>query len=255
MAFGIVVGVVGPASAAPSLKVKPNTGLNDGQTVTLDVSGFSVTSSTLFGAVECTHGSIQLIDCDIADTLESTVQSTGTFTFSYNVVRHIVTPNSGPVDCALPRSCSIVVQPEDLSAAAAAPVEFTAPKADLRVLKVRLIHPVRPGEPVEVDATVVNGGRTPTTFDVVDIGSPGLLVVSATCAGAGRSAGPASCVYTPADAAVHQHVTTRFTLQFEAGASGLAQDRVCVHDENANNVDFHRRNNCAQVNIPIRGSS
>jgi hypothetical protein len=251
MALGAAIVAAAPVAAAPTLAVTPHTGLTDGQAVSLAASGFSFTSDTPVGAAECTRGSVAISSCDLADTFTSTTASTGTFTFSYNVTRHIVTPDSGAVDCAVPKSCEIAVRPIDLSAVAIAPIEFTAPRVNLRVLNARLVHRVLPGEPVEVRATVVNGGPLPTSFVVTDSPGTGLTDVAVTCAGNGQTPGPGSCAYSPADAPVHQRVATVFTLQVAAGVVGPVIDQVCVHDQNANDVDIRPRNNCRQVTIRL----
>jgi hypothetical protein len=237
------------------LVVTPNTGLADGQTVTLDASGFSISNAITVGAVECTRGATFPSGCDVADTLQSAVEGTGVFTFSYNVVRHIVTSDAGAVDCAVPKACEIAVAPSNLSGMAFAPIEFAAPRVNLRVLNVRLIHRVQPGEPVEVRATVMNAGPAPSGFVVTDSPSTGLTDVGATCAGNGQSPGPGSCAYSSADAPVHQQVMTVFTLHGAAGIAGRFVDQVCVHDQNANDVDVHPRNNCKQITINLRSSS
>jgi hypothetical protein len=251
LALGAAVVAAAPASAAPKLVVTPSTGLTDGQTVTLDVTGFNTTGN-IVGASECATGPVLLSSCDVADTLQVTTPNTSSFTFSYTVTRHIVTTDNGAVDCAVPHSCQIAVQSIDLdNVIAHAPIEFTAPRVNLRVSNVRLIHPVLPGEPVEVRATVVNAGPEPTSFVVTDAPATGLTDVGVTCAGNGQSPGPGSCAYGPADAPVHQKVATVFTLQVAAGVAGPLVDQVCVHDQNANDVDVHPRNNCKQVTIGI----
>ncbi len=118
--FRIIIGValIGLASVVlatpagalgPTIAVSPSTGLADGQTVTVTAGGFTIPTPTFIGIEECSTQAKAPYEND-CDTSTATIfeVTTDNYTQSYDVVRHITTPNEGAIDCALPDACEIL---------------------------------------------------------------------------------------------------------------------------------------------------
>jgi hypothetical protein len=109
LASGMIVGLGGPASAAPSITVTPNSDLKDGQVVTVTVSGFSPkapvaigvckTGRPLKGAGDCGRtkdGHSQLTEAD----------ASGSATAKITIVRGSLANTTPPVEECPPCSMS-----------------------------------------------------------------------------------------------------------------------------------------------------
>jgi hypothetical protein len=239
---------VPPAGAAgPMITVTPNTGLTDGQVVTVTASGFTFAVPFYAGIEECTLGTPSVATCDPSTTTIISV-STDDYTSPYTVHRDINTTNSGAVDCAVPNSCEIhsgdIAGQQD----ATAPIAFTAPLVDLSISRIRSISHVKPGDPVEVRVRSLNGGPASTTWSLTQTVGSGLESTGEKC-GAKGVAGPNGCAYT---AKVGRAVNTVLELMAMPGFAGPTTDTVCVHDQNSNDADPNPSNNCATVTVTVR---
>jgi hypothetical protein len=262
--FRIIIGValIGLASvvlatpagaSGPTITVSPNTGLADGQTVTVTASGFTIPTPTFIGIEEC---SIQAKapyenDCDTSTATFFEV-TTDNYTESYNVVRHITTPNEGAIDCAVSDTCEILsggAYP-DTSQEASAPIGFTAPPADLNLENARLVHKVKPGEPVEVKIRAANDGPSSTNWVIVQTTKAGFVPSSAAC-GRGDVESINECTYAAARAKVGHTVRATFSLEVPVGYSGRATDTVCAMDTNGTDVDPIPGNNCVTLTVTV----
>ena len=86
----------------PSLSAHPSTGLLDGQSITVNGSGFG--ANVTVGTVECRTGATTQSGCDF-DTLTVVIASgAGAFTEHYRAVRQI-SVGTATIDCAKPHSC------------------------------------------------------------------------------------------------------------------------------------------------------
>jgi hypothetical protein len=239
---------VPPAGAVgPMITVTPDTGLTDGQVVTVVASGFTFAVPYYAGIEECTLGPPSVATCDPSTTTILSV-STDDYTSPYTVHRYIDTTNSGPVDCAVPNSCEIhsgdIAGQQD----ATAPIAFTAPQVDLSISRVRSISRVKPGDPVEVRVRSLNEGPASTTWSLTQTVGSGLETTGEKCGGKGI-AGPNGCTYS---VKVGHAVNTVLELTALPGFAGPTTDTVCVHDENSNDADPNPSNNCATVTLTVR---
>jgi hypothetical protein len=109
-ALGMVVAgaVPGGAVAGPSVTVVPNTGLVDGQTVTVSGSGLTPGPSQV-GIVECDPTSYaQNVPCDLSTVQFVNLGADGSFTTT-QVVRKTITTSFGTFDCGVPGTCLLAV--------------------------------------------------------------------------------------------------------------------------------------------------
>ncbi len=87
------------AQVAPSVVVSPSTGLVDGQTVSVEATGFPPT--TTLAVIECQPGATTATECDIAASELFTSDASGQLTVDYATARLIFTEARGRVDCAI----------------------------------------------------------------------------------------------------------------------------------------------------------
>jgi hypothetical protein len=241
------IAVVPAGASGPMITVTPNTGLTDGQVVTVVASGFTFAVPDYAGIEECTLGPPSVATCDPSTTTILPVASDD-YTSPYTVHRYIDTTNSGLVDCAVPNSCEI--HSGDIAAQqdATAPIAFTAPQVDLSIIRARSITHVKPGDPVEVRVRSLNRGPASTTWSLAQTVGSGLETTGEKC-GAKGIAGPNGCAYS---SKVGHAVNTVLELVALPGFAGPTTDAVCVHDENPNDADPNPSNNCATVTLTVR---
>jgi hypothetical protein len=244
------VALATPAGASgPAIAVTPNSDLADGQTVTVTASGFTIPTPTIIGIEECSTKATSpyVNDCDTSTATFFSV-TTGNYSESYSVVRHITTPNEGFIDCAVPNACEILsggAYP-DTSQEATAPIGFTGPPADLNLENAKLVHRVKPGEPVEVKIKAANDGPTATNWTIVQTSNPGFVASSVAC-GKGDVESVNECTYAANQAKVGHTVRATFSLEVPVGYSGHATDTVCLVDTNATDVDPNPADNCVTL--------
>ena len=87
------------------VRVTPNKGLHDGDTVTVTASGFA--PGATLSIVECDGSAVKVGDdaCDLGTSsfingTDLTADAHGNLTATYAIKRHITTPKNGPLDCA-----------------------------------------------------------------------------------------------------------------------------------------------------------
>jgi hypothetical protein len=256
--LGAFIATLVPCASAgaigPTVTVMPNSGLSDGQVVTVAGSGFTIPTPTVFGIEECVLGAVAPYaqQCDTSTATEF-LSNTDNYSMTYSVQRHITTPDSGTIDCGVANSCEILSGEAfgDVGPLASAPINFAAPQVDLAILRVRSISRVLPGQPVEVKVKAANEGPTPTTWDVVQTVVAGLIPVSAGCQRS-RVEGASDCMYSSTYPKIGHSVKSVFILSVSPGFVGVASDQVCVHDENSNDADPNPANNCGTVTIVVR---
>lgn len=121
---GAVVLGASPAFAAPAVTVSPNTGLTNGQSVTISGTGFSAGASV--AALECKFPPAGASSCDLG-TLKNpfaTADMSGNITGTYTVKQNITVGGSA-FDCASsPTACTIVVAKLDQSETALGSIAF-----------------------------------------------------------------------------------------------------------------------------------
>jgi hypothetical protein len=151
----------------PALSATPDTGLADGQTITVTGTGFS--ANTGIGMVECEPGAIGPDQCDLSTLLELTSDGSGDFTTPYTVARILNVSNgdgtSTQIDCATAACMIGAADISDYSVAAGTPLSFN-PSLPLE-LTGTLNHKgtVRPRAGVATISGTVTCA-TPTTVDV-----------------------------------------------------------------------------------------
>jgi hypothetical protein len=222
--------------------------------VTVSATGFTLATPTIIGIEECALGAQPpyVPDCDTSIAAPFLV-NTDDYSESYTAVRHIVTPNAGVLDCAVPNTCEILSGGAfpDTSQEASAPIGFSAPMVNLSIVNAKLKHRVKPGEPVEVRVHAANEGPVSTTWTVSQSGSAGLVPVGASC-NRGTERSPSECVHGLSDVKVGHATRDAFTLQSAPGFAGVATDTVCVKDTDANDVDPVPSDNCVTVSTTVR---
>lgn len=161
--------------ATPSVTVTPSTALDDGQQVTLQVSGYP--PSTFLGSAQCTATPVGLQDCD-ADTIRLAVaDASGNATLTRSVSRYIVTASDGVVDCAV-EACYVGVATQNLTLGTSAPISFSGNPPVSSGLGIELGSPAfvsgDPTGPVTVPATLTCASAATVNVEfVVDQGASG----------------------------------------------------------------------------------
>jgi hypothetical protein len=243
---------VTPAGAiGPFITVTPDSGLIDGQVVTITASGYTFAVPDVVEIEECTPTSLLTASrCD-ASTLKSFSSSVDDFSTSFTVKRHIVTSDSGMVDCGVPLSCYLVAANVEATDNVSVPMNFKATLVDLSILRARSIRRVNPGDPVEVRVRAANEGPAPTTWEVDQTIGPGLAFAGESCHGV-TVVGSNDCLYSPTSSKVGHAIKTVFSLYSLPGFAGPTTDQVCVRDENLNDADPNPSNNCMTVSVTVR---
>jgi len=114
-----------PAGATPLLTVTPNTGLLDGQSVSVSASGY--TPGAGLAVLECTTGASSESDCDLSTVAYVNADASGAVSTTYGVFRVIFTANDGAgVDCAPSQCVLVVANIGDQTEAASAALGFDA---------------------------------------------------------------------------------------------------------------------------------
>ena len=250
-----VVALSSPAGAiGPTLTVTPNSGLTDGQVVTVAGSGFTIAPDVI-GTVECSLGAVAPYPpmCDGSTLSVFLWNGPGSnYSTPYTVQRHITTADAGAIDCAVPNTCEILsggAYP-NTSELASAPINFTAPQVDLAIVRARSISRVLPGQPVEVKVRAANEGPAQTAWDVVQTVGPGLTPVSAACHRS-RAEAASDCMYSSAYPKVGHAAKSVFTLSVSPGFAGATTDTICARDENANDADPNPGNICKTISLTV----
>jgi hypothetical protein len=244
-----------PAGAiGPTVTVTPNSGLTDGQLVTVAGSGFTIAPDVI-GTEECSLGAVAsyVQHCDGSTLAVFLWNGPGSdYSTSFTVQRHITTTDAGAIDCAVPDKCEILsggAYP-DTSELASDPISFTAPQVDLSIVKVRSITRVLPGQPVEVRFRAANEGPAATTWDVVETAGSGLTPISAGCQRS-QVADPGDCTYSSTSPKVGHSVNGVFTVSTSPGFAGVTTDEICARDENTNDADPNPANGCMTISLTV----
>jgi hypothetical protein len=83
-------------AAAANITVTPSTNLVAGQAVNVSGNGFNPDAS--LASAECKAGPVTTSDCDLSNTVLTTADGTGAYSFGFTVQTFLNTAN-GPVDC------------------------------------------------------------------------------------------------------------------------------------------------------------
>ena len=112
-----------PAGAAPLLNVSPNSGLVDGQQVSVSASGY--TADAQLAVIECSTGATSQDDCDLSTVMIASADGSGNLSTTYSVFRQSFSANNqAGLDCA-PSNCVLVVANiTDQTEAASVPLAF-----------------------------------------------------------------------------------------------------------------------------------
>jgi hypothetical protein len=121
-----VAGVAAACHGGPHVSVTPNTGLVDGQTVTVRGSGYAPGSS--LGIVQCPTGADSIDDCDGRTAHSFSADAAGNYVQSLTVLRVIRRSSIGEeTDCAVPGSCIVAsVYIHGFQGLATAPIQFAS---------------------------------------------------------------------------------------------------------------------------------
>jgi hypothetical protein len=153
----------------PALAATPDTGLADGQTITVTGTGFSADAG--IAMVECEPGATGPDGCDLQTLLEDQSDGSGDFTTPYSVTRVISIPSATnpdvttSLDCATQACFLGAADISDYSVSAFTPLSFN-PKLPL-LLTGTLDHAgtVRPRSGIAAISGTVTCA-SPTTVDV-----------------------------------------------------------------------------------------
>ena len=249
------VALSSPAGAiGPSVTATPNSGLTDGQVVTVTGSGFNIAPDVI-GTIECSLGAAApyTASCDGSTLAVFLWNGPGdSYSTPFTVQRHISTTDADVLDCAVPNTCEILsggAYP-NTSELASAPINFTAPQVNLSILGARSITRVLPGQPVEIKVRAANEGPAQTAWDVEQTVGPGLTPVSAACHRS-RAVGASDCTVSRTQPKVGHAVRGAFTVTASPGFAGTTTDTVCARDENGNDADPNPANNCLTVSLTV----
>ncbi len=153
----------------PALSANPDTGLADGQTVTVNGTGFS--AHMTIGMVECEPGATGPSQCDLSTLLEIFSDGSGDFTTPYSVTRDLTIPDpsnpnaSTQIDCAKVACFLGAADVSDYSVAASTPLSFNPALPLLLTGTVNHKGTVRPHTGVAAISGTVSCAL-PTTVDV-----------------------------------------------------------------------------------------
>jgi len=153
----------------PALSAEPDTGLADGQTVTVTGTGFSAHAE--IGMVECEPGATGSGQCDLSTLLEVFSDGSGDFTAPYSVTRDLTIPDpTNPteptqIDCAKEACFLGAADVADYSVAASTSLSFNPALPLLLAGTVNHKGTVRPRAGIaEISGTITCA--KPTTVDV-----------------------------------------------------------------------------------------
>ncbi len=135
------IAFVVPTPTTPSVTVSKNSGLKNGQTVTVTGSGFTPGDSVY--AVECLKGATGQSSCDLTTATAITVNTDGTLpSTSFKVVTGAVASGTCGTTAANARNCVIAVANISGGDAGEAPIAFAvgAAKRSLRVAPALNLH-------------------------------------------------------------------------------------------------------------------
>lgn len=123
-AAGLVVAVgLTACNTGPAVSVTPNTGLVDGQVVTVTGSGYAPNSSV--GMVQCVAGADSIDDCDGRTATSHSADANGGYVKPltvYKVIRHNIDETT---DCSVPGNCIVAgVYIHGFQGLATAPITF-----------------------------------------------------------------------------------------------------------------------------------
>jgi hypothetical protein len=113
-----------PAWAAPSISVDPSTDLADRQVVDVTGTGYPPDSEVGVGVVMCEPDPASFSDCDLDNFRTPGTSSSGSFSTTFDVRRHIQT-DGGTRDCAsAPGACVLLAASPGFDLRATAPLSF-----------------------------------------------------------------------------------------------------------------------------------
>jgi hypothetical protein len=135
----------GPASAATAVSVTPNVNLKDGDTVSVNATGF--TANANLAVIECDTSATSIDNCDVSTALFTNADPTGALTTDYNVFRTINTTADGTLDCA-PTNCVLAV----------ANIDNPDPSTEANGQVLNFDASIPPPPPLTVDVTVNKTG-------------------------------------------------------------------------------------------------
>jgi hypothetical protein len=132
----LVAGFASPAAAAaPTITVKPNHKLVDGQTVSVSATGFL--PNTDMAIVMCPTSTISPSDCDLNTVVIASTDGNGAYSdVPYNVARTL----SDGTDCVTNNGCYIGTQALDATGKTASTLVKFDPSVPPFVLNVRVDH-------------------------------------------------------------------------------------------------------------------
>jgi hypothetical protein len=120
----VIAALISPPAAAqvaPSVVVSPSTDLVDGQTVSVEASGFP--ANTTLAVVECQAGGTTVSDCGVGTASVLSSDANGQLTTDYATSRVIFTRSVGRLDCATD-ACVLVVGTLSATVVATEPISF-----------------------------------------------------------------------------------------------------------------------------------
>ncbi len=110
----------------PALSATPDTGLGDGQSISVTGTGFS--ANTEIGMAECEPGAVSEADCDISTGVLLESDGSGDFSTAYNVARILNISNgtqtTTQIDCAQVACLLAAADLSDFSVAASTTLSF-----------------------------------------------------------------------------------------------------------------------------------
>ena len=145
-----------PAEPGPQVSVVPDRDLLDGQTVSVEGSGFPGSGS--LNAIQCRQEAASVEDCDLGTVSFVNAAPDGTVSFDYSV-RRVLLIGSESVDCATAAdACFLAVATFDAVSVAAAPLHFD-PDAALPDPPTIVVEPNR--DLVHLQSVAVEGSGFP----------------------------------------------------------------------------------------------
>jgi lysophospholipase L1-like esterase len=153
----------------PKMKARPDTGLLDGQSITVSGSGFP--PNDFIPLIECQSGATQISQCQYEE-FEGLAQTdqTGAFSTSLNVARLLETGTTS-IDCAQRKACEIAASNDEGDGIeAATPITFK--DVPLPTLAVTPATDLADGQDVTVTGANFDPGST-VTFTECPVGQAG----------------------------------------------------------------------------------
>jgi hypothetical protein len=124
--LGMVVVLAAPAGAqTATIKVKPDTGLTNKETVV--VSGKNLTASTEVAIVECQSSATSEAGCDVSTAVTATTSASGKLAKTdFTVLKKFTDEGGSKVKCKVADSCAVVVgYVVAMTEAGAVPISFS----------------------------------------------------------------------------------------------------------------------------------